>query len=249
MSDKVLVKKKLKDFYKKGEVIFREGDIGHEMYIIKRGKVEVVKKTKKGDVVLATLEPKSFFGEMALFGDPHRSATIKAAIDTQMLVINEEILDSQLEKVPEWFVSMLRTLIERLRETNKRIKSRYKIGLEFSILKTVYFLSKYLNNSSDGDMPISYKKVCEECCKILSLSESDFLEKMKSLMFVGMVKFNETRDIFIIPNEEKLKGFMAFLRNINTENEKGDDDLAILSEDESNVAFERIYKLLCKKKL
>jgi len=247
MSDKVLVKENLKDFFKKGEVIFNEGDKGNAMYIMQSGKVDVIKKTGKEEVVLATLEPKSFFGEMALFGDPHRSATIRAAEDTKIIVITKEILDSQFENVPEWFVSMLKTLVGRLRETNKRIKFRFRIGLEFSILKTIYLYVKELKNSGSEDQHVSFKKIQAECCNLLAISENEFIEKMKSLMFVGLIKFSEPKDLIIIPDENKLKNFMAFLRDKSEKDEE--DNLDTVGPSDADVVFEKIYNLLYKKKL
>jgi len=247
MGDKLVVTKPLDDFFKKGEVIFREGDKGDEMYIIQSGKVEVIKDTGKEEVVLATLKPKAFFGEMALFGDPHRSATVRAAEDTKMIVINKEILDSQLEKVPEWFVSILKTLISRLRETNKRIKSRFKIGPEFSILKTIYFLTKSSGKSSDEG--VSLKKACDECCNVLAISEEEFNKKLKTLMFVGLVKFSESKDLLLITDENMLKDFLAYLRRKSDENGKEVEKSEIFADEKSYIMFEKIYKLLSHKKL
>jgi len=247
MDDKLAVTKKLNDFFKKDEVIFREGDKGNEMYIIQSGKVEVIKDTGKEQVVLATLKPKAFFGEMALFGDPYRSATVRAAEDTKMIVINKEILDSQLQKVPEWFVSILKTLISRLRETNKRIKSRFNIGAEFSILKTIYFLMKSLEKSSNEGL--SLKKACDECCNVLAISEEEFNKKLKTLMFVRLVKFSEPKDLLLIPDENMLKDFLAFLRSKSDEDEKKEEESEIFADEKSNIMFEKIYKLLSHKKL
>ncbi len=249
MSDKLLIKKNLKDSFKKGEVVFNEGDKGNAMYIIKSGKVDVIKDTGKEEVVLATLEPKSFFGEMALFGDPSRSATIRAAEDTKMIVITKEILDSQFENVPEWFVSMLKTLVGRLRETNKRIKSRFRIGLEFSMLKTIYLCSEELKKSGSKDQNLSFKKIKTECCNLLALSENEFIEKMKSLMFVGLIRFSEPKDLIIIPDENKLKDFMAFLRDKEAREEEEEGSLDNSGPSDADVVFEKIYKLLYKKKL
>ena len=152
MSPKAVVVQRQKDQFKKGEVIFREGDLGSAMYIIKSGKVEVIKQTGDEEVVLATLDPKAFFGEMALFGDPRRSATIRAAQDTDMIVITKEMLETQFESVPDWFVTILKTLIDRLRETNQRIKSRFPLGLEFSILRTLYLVAKRMGQPGENGL-------------------------------------------------------------------------------------------------
>ena len=56
------------------QVIFEEGDYGEEMYIIKRGKVQVLRDFS----IIAELSDNAFFGEMALVSEEPRNATIKA---------------------------------------------------------------------------------------------------------------------------------------------------------------------------
>ncbi|NVM01282.1 MAG: cyclic nucleotide-binding domain-containing protein [Candidatus Helarchaeota archaeon] len=115
-------KKRLKR-YKKDEVIFNEGDFGNEMYIIQKGKVGLFKSTKDGTLKLVDLDENSFFGEMTLLGDPHRSATARAIENSDLLVISKELFNYQINKIPSWFVTMFRTLIERLRKTNEMLDS------------------------------------------------------------------------------------------------------------------------------
>ena len=57
-----------------GEYVFNEGDIGSEVFILKKGSVEVVKDLGGTEVVLATLKTGDFFGEMALFGNKKQGA-------------------------------------------------------------------------------------------------------------------------------------------------------------------------------
>ncbi len=237
----------MKDFFKKGENVFREGEKGNEMYILQSGKVEVIKNTGKEDIVLATLEPKAFFGEMALFGDPSRSATIRASEDTKMVVITRKILDSQLEKVPEWFVSILKSLVGRLREANRSVKSRFRMGPEFSILKGIYLFGKRAGEQTGNEMTMSFKKACEECSNTLAISEKEFKAKLKKLMFVRLVRFSEPKDILMIPDAVKLKEFMTFLRNKSSESEG--EDLGAFGSDDGKEAFEKMYNLLIGKKL
>jgi len=115
-------RKKLKRF-RKDDIIFKEGDEGDEMYIIQKGKIALLKKTKDGAVVLDTMSKNNFFGEMALFGNPKRSATAKAYEDSDLLVISKELFEHNLTKIPSWFVTMFKTLIERLRNTDEMIDS------------------------------------------------------------------------------------------------------------------------------
>ncbi|MFC1558034.1 Crp/Fnr family transcriptional regulator [candidate division KSB1 bacterium] len=113
-------KKVLKRF-KQNAIIFNENDIGQEMYIIQKGNIGLFKKTDVDFIKLAEFGANSFFGEMALFGDPHRSATAKALENSDLLVITKEMFENQLKNVPGWFVTMFKAIIERLRDTDKMV--------------------------------------------------------------------------------------------------------------------------------
>ncbi len=108
-----------------GDVIFEQGDLGTEMYIIHEGEVEIL--TRSGDVetVVATLEKGDFFGEMALLDDrqPHRSATARAVTDTRVMTIDGTTFGKMLRKNPEIAVRMMRKLARRLRETDRLLQN------------------------------------------------------------------------------------------------------------------------------
>lgn len=112
--------------FKEGEVIFEEGTEGAEMYIIQKGSIGLFKKSLVGEMQLAELKVNSFFGEMALMGNPNRSASARALEDSELLVITKELFEFQLNKVPNWFITMFKTLIERLRNANEMIKTLQK---------------------------------------------------------------------------------------------------------------------------
>ena len=247
MSQKAIVVPKGKDFFKKGETIIKEGEDGYEMYIIKSGKVQVVKKTGDEEIVLATLEPKAFFGEMALFGEPKRSATIRAVEDTQMIVINKMMLESQFEKVPDWFVTILRTLVDRLRITNKTIKSRFRISFEFSVLKMIYLVGKRSGDKAVGGIIINLEKAREEISNILGITQDEFMERLKNLAFVGFSKYSEPKNQILIPDPEKVLKFISFLR-VKVTNQPDDVD-GTQSDPALKDHFEKLYKLLFRRKM
>ncbi len=100
--------------FKKGTVLFREGDPGNAMYIIVKGKVDVVKGGEK----IATLKEGDFFGEMALIEEKPRSADIVISTRTTMLEINKENFEKFLIKNPPVAFRMMKILSQRLRETD-----------------------------------------------------------------------------------------------------------------------------------
>ncbi len=89
--------------YEPGEVIVRKGQIGRALYMIVSGQVEVLGgDTAKGQdgVVIARLGPKEVFGEKALLEDTHRTATVRAKVATQALVMSRGDFRSMVDNFP-----------------------------------------------------------------------------------------------------------------------------------------------------
>lgn len=121
-------------FYKRtfnaGEVVFVEGDLGHAMYIILEGQVNILKSIKKGrkKVVqeVATLKRKSFFGEMSLLTDEPRSATASIPTQTTLLCFFKKDLDHIISKHPSTGLKLMKNLATvlatRLQTANKHLE-------------------------------------------------------------------------------------------------------------------------------
>jgi CRP-like cAMP-binding protein len=104
--------------YANGDMIFSQGDLGTEMYIILEGEVEIIKHINEESHVLSHLEKGDFFGEMALLEAVPRTADAVAKTDVKALVINGSRFDEMLRKNPEIAVRIIRKYSKRLREAN-----------------------------------------------------------------------------------------------------------------------------------
>jgi len=76
--------------FRAGETIIREGDVPDGLYIIRRGSVTVSKLIGGREVVLNYIPAGNFFGEMALLSDEKRTATIRAAVATETIVLQSD---------------------------------------------------------------------------------------------------------------------------------------------------------------
>jgi CRP-like cAMP-binding protein len=101
-----------------GDIIFAQGDLGTEMFIILDGNVEIVKHINDESHILSKLEKGDFFGEMALLEAAPRTADAIARSETKVLVINGSQFDEMLRKNPEIAVRIIRKYSKRLREAN-----------------------------------------------------------------------------------------------------------------------------------
>jgi CRP/FNR family cyclic AMP-dependent transcriptional regulator len=95
------------------------------MYIVAEGLVNI---HLPGDpatrVSLADLSVGAHFGEVALFDDKPRSASAQAQTPTVLLELGRDVLTAYLEKRPRAAMAILRTMSERLRQTNAMLSER-----------------------------------------------------------------------------------------------------------------------------
>ncbi|MBN1837393.1 MAG: Crp/Fnr family transcriptional regulator [Spirochaetales bacterium] len=109
--------------FEPGQVIFKEGEQGSELFIIIEGEVEIRKRTSSNTAkTLITFHKGDIFGEMAIVEGKPRSATAIAVTPCRMLVMNEALLDSMLEHNPDFAKKMIRILSERIRKANALIQ-------------------------------------------------------------------------------------------------------------------------------
>jgi small-conductance mechanosensitive channel/CRP-like cAMP-binding protein len=87
--------------YAKGEVIIRQGDAGDALFIIDHGEIAISHSTDAGEVEVARLSNREFFGEMSLMTGDVRNATARASSATELLVVDRTALGEVLEQSPE----------------------------------------------------------------------------------------------------------------------------------------------------
>lgn len=109
---------KMQKTFPAGEVIFSEEDLTRDLYVLLRGKVEVLQK----GVHLAFLELSgSFFGEMALLTGMPRSATLRAVDEALMLKVPPDKLPLLLKNMPDLAMRMAKSLASTVNNLNKEL--------------------------------------------------------------------------------------------------------------------------------
>ena len=103
-----------------GDVIFEKGDMGQEMYVLLKGRIEIIDESAEGNRTLAVLTSGETFGEMALFERKERSAKAIAMDECILLVLDEEKIQKLLVKAVaiRLLFNLAKMLSRRLRETN-----------------------------------------------------------------------------------------------------------------------------------
>lgn len=107
--------------FSSGDVIFHEGDLGTEMYIVQEGQVEILRLGNDGPQRLALLDRGDFFGEMSILDELPRTATAVAASKARLVEINGATFDEMLRANPEIAIRIMRKLSLRVRQADERL--------------------------------------------------------------------------------------------------------------------------------
>src|SRR5262245_12594756 len=111
-----------------GNVIYKEGDTGRDMFIIQEGKVEIQKPKGAETLKPTVLGPGDFFGELSVFEDQRRDTTAKGLTPYRLLRIDKTTLDQLVQENPEIAVRMLYRLASRLREHEEALRRAAEIA-------------------------------------------------------------------------------------------------------------------------
>jgi CRP/FNR family transcriptional regulator len=105
-----------------GQVIFREGDESNTCYVLASGRVRALHENPDGrTITLAHFGPGDVFGELAMFDDERRTATVEAIDEVSVLAILGADLRRLIREHPDIAMKLVVALGRRLREANKRL--------------------------------------------------------------------------------------------------------------------------------
>ena len=107
--------------YQDGEVIVRQGEMGNCMYVIQSGKAEVVQEVNGKNIPMAVLGNNDFFGEMAVFEDQVRSATVRAMGPVRVLTVDKKTLLRRIQQDPALAFRILEHICHRLRKIDSEL--------------------------------------------------------------------------------------------------------------------------------
>ncbi len=111
--------------YSVGDIICREHERPDGLFIVKEGLVEIFQtiQSEKGpvEIVLGKVGARGIFGEMGIIDHQPRSASARALGPTRLVFISRAAFQQHLQQMPPWVAILIRTMVQRLRETTHRL--------------------------------------------------------------------------------------------------------------------------------
>ncbi len=190
-----------------GELLFREGETGKEMYVIQTGKVRISKKVRDVEKTLVDLGAGAFFGEMSILNNKPRSATATVEESAKLLVIDPKTFEAMVRGNAEIAVRLIKTLASRLQEADDQIEN---LLLRDHNSRVVHILA-HLATKMGKDTPdgVAIELTVKDLAGQVGLDLVPVNEVLNKLIRAHLVKLTENG--VVIQDVSKLREFLEFL--------------------------------------
>lgn len=200
--------------FHRGSLMFIEGEQGEEMFILKSGKIKVLKQEGTKTIELATLGPGSVLGEMSLLIDMPRSATAQVLEDVVALAINKAILEDTYSKIPPWLVSVIKEVVKRLRDTMKKNSDNLVRDNVGGVVNILLLLLQDIAPDEKGRLLVPLEMLKEEALYTIGLSGGDTDKILMELILKELVVIQKTpegREMVEIRKSDILNLYFEYL--------------------------------------
>jgi CRP/FNR family transcriptional regulator, cyclic AMP receptor protein len=128
--------------YPKGAIVISEGDEAGTLFILSQGSVKVYLSDEAGrEVILSTLGPGEYFGELALLDDTPRSASVATCEPCKLMLVQKSALRELIVSEPETSLQMLRGLATRIRRLTDNVRTLALLDVFGRLVHTLEELS------------------------------------------------------------------------------------------------------------
>ncbi len=182
-----------------GEVIFDAGDPGDQLYVVQSGEVELVRETQDKQRVVARLGPGDFFGELGVVGGERRSSRAVAVNATRLIALDRETLEAMCLEQPIIAIRMIRVLVGRLVEAERRLAA---LGVDDLMRPVVRSLLRLGVTEREVGMRVESK--LSQIASAAGLSMLEVHRALHQLFDRKLVTLED--DVLHIPNCEALSG-------------------------------------------
>jgi CRP/FNR family cyclic AMP-dependent transcriptional regulator len=171
--------------YPRNSTIINAGDPTDALYIVISGRLKVMMSDDEGrEVILAILGQGEFFGEMGLIDEAPRSATVIAIEPCELLTINKMDFKKCLAENFEIAVGVMKGLVKRLREADKKIGSLALMDVYGRVARLLMEMAETV----DGQRVVTKKLPKQDIAKMIGASREMVSRVMKDLQTSGHIE-------------------------------------------------------------
>jgi len=181
--------------FKRGEMIVEQGKKTNALFILLNGRARVVSTDSRGrEVILATLQPGDHIGEMSLIDNEPHSATVRAEVQTDVLMLGRAEFARCLPENSSMAYAVMRGLVQRLRHADRKIESLALLDVYGRVARA---LLEFSVDDGQGGRVIREKISRQDIAKMVGASREMVSRVMKDLEERGMIETQENGSVII----------------------------------------------------
>jgi CRP-like cAMP-binding protein len=174
--------------FSNGQVIFREGDESDTCYVVAEGHARAIREHGDGrTIALARFGPGDIFGELAMFDDERRSATVEALDDLHALAILGHDMRRLLREHPDIAVKLVIALGRRLRAANERLARQSFQTVQSRVASVLIGLIEQQKREGGGDHDVLVTATQAELAQLAGSSRESASRFLAVLERAGIV--------------------------------------------------------------
>jgi CRP/FNR family transcriptional regulator, cyclic AMP receptor protein len=164
--------------FRRGEIIVEQGRKSNALFILLTGRARVLTSDSRGrEVILAMLHPGDYVGEMSLIDNEPHSATVRAEVQTDVLVLGRTEFARCLPENSSLSYAIMRGLVARLRAADRQIESLALLDVYGRVARTLLDMAE----ETGGTLLIRNKVSRQDLAKIVGASREMVSRVMKDL--------------------------------------------------------------------
>lgn len=188
-----------------GATVFRQGEPGGSVYVIRAGKVRVLKSANGRQRMVTTLGPGDFFGEMAVVTGSPRSATVEVVEDAELLKLPAGKLQEMVAGTGEVAIRLIQHLAQRLEHANRFIDVLLEDDVTARVILAIQAILEKAEGSTAPDITDA------DLALELGVSKNDVRTALRRLTRVGVLDVSS--GFVLVKDQERLDEFLEFIRN------------------------------------
>ncbi len=176
----------IKRRFKRGECIVEQGKKSNFLAIVLTGRARVVTSDVRGrEVILATLTPGDYIGEMSLIDNQPHSATVRAEVQTDVLILGRVEFARCLPENTSMAYAVMKGLVQRLRHADRKIESLALMDVYGRVARA---LLEFAQPDKDGQLVIRERVSRQDVAKMIGASREMVSRVMKDLEDRGFIE-------------------------------------------------------------
>jgi CRP/FNR family transcriptional regulator len=193
--------------FRGGEVVFRENDDSDTCYVVRSGHARAVREHADGrQITLATFGPGDIFGELAMFDDERRSATVEAVDALDALGIPGVDMRALLARHPEIAVKLVISLGRRLRAANERLARQSFQTVQSRVAAVLAQLVEQARNEGAGERDVLLTATQAELAQLAGSSRESASRFLAVLERAGVI--SQGRGRLTVHDPAALSGYV-----------------------------------------